>query len=78
VTGTLDRVAGVGPARRAALLRAFGSVAALSTTPAEEIAARAGVPLALAIRVADALRPEPAPAPTPADPPRSGGHGEAA
>jgi excinuclease ABC subunit C len=57
VTGALDRVSGVGPARRAALLRAYGSVAALGAAAPEEIAARAGVPLALATRVADALRP---------------------
>jgi excinuclease ABC subunit C len=52
---TLDSVPGVGPARRAALLKAFGSVSALRGTPAGEIAARARVPLALARRVADHL-----------------------
>jgi len=58
MTGALDRVAGVGPARRAALLRAYGSVAALGAAAPEEIATRAGVPLSLATRVADALRGE--------------------
>jgi len=51
----LDRVPGVGPARRAALLKAFGSVAALRGVPAEEIASRAGIHLALATRITDAL-----------------------
>jgi excinuclease ABC subunit C len=56
VTGALDRVVGVGPARRTALLRAYGSVAALGAAVPEEIATRARVPLSLATRVADALR----------------------
>jgi excinuclease ABC subunit C len=56
VAGALDRISGVGPARRTALLRAFGSVAALGAASAEEIAGRARVPLSLATRVADALR----------------------
>ena len=43
---------GVGPARRRALLAAFGSVAALRDAGAPEIAARAGVPAALAERIA--------------------------
>jgi len=84
VTGALDRVAGVGPARRRALLRAYGSVAALGAATAEEIAVRAGVPVGVAARVADALRPEPAAgeagaAPGPAaDPGARGDAGEAA
>ena len=53
IASDLDRVAGVGPARRAAILQAFGSVAALRGVPAEEIARRAGVPVALARRVAE-------------------------
>lgn len=51
----LDEVPGVGPARRAALLKAFGSVAALRAADAPEIANRARVPLALARRVAEHL-----------------------
>jgi excinuclease ABC subunit C len=47
----LDQVPGIGPARRAALLKAFGSVAELSAASVEEMARRAGVPLALAARV---------------------------
>jgi excinuclease ABC subunit C len=51
----LDRVPGVGPARRAALLKAFGSLAAMGGATPEEIAKRAAVPLALAARVAEHL-----------------------
>ena len=46
----------MGPARRAALLKAFGSVAALAGAEPAEIARRAGVPPALAGRVAAHLR----------------------
>lgn len=55
IRSALDAVPGVGPARRAALLKAFGSVAALKGAEAGEIAARARVPLTLARRVADHL-----------------------
>ncbi len=51
IASDLDGVPGVGPARRAALLRAFGSVAALRVADAAEIARRARVPAALAARV---------------------------
>ena len=54
IASALDAVPGVGPARRAALLKAFGSVAAMNGVPADEIARRAGVPLPLAARVAEA------------------------
>jgi len=56
LTSVLDQVPGVGPARRAALLKAFGSVAALAAAEPQEIARRAGVPPALAGRVAAHLR----------------------
>ncbi|MBI1798197.1 MAG: excinuclease ABC subunit UvrC [Candidatus Eisenbacteria bacterium] len=55
----VDRVPGVGPARRAALLRAFGSVAALRDSSADEIAARARLPASLAERVFRALQSGP-------------------
>ncbi len=51
IGSALDTVPGVGPTRRAALLKAFGSVAALRGASAEEIAERARVPKALAERV---------------------------
>jgi len=52
-TSALDRIPGVGPARRAALLRAFGSLAALRDASADQIAERAHVPRTLATRVAE-------------------------
>jgi len=55
IASEIDRVPGVGPARRAALLKEFGSVAALKAATAGEIADRARVPLALAQRVVDRL-----------------------
>jgi excinuclease ABC subunit C len=55
IGSALDRIPGVGPARRAALLKAFGSVDGLRAAAPEEIAERARVPLALARRVAGSL-----------------------
>ncbi|HEY6865619.1 MAG TPA: excinuclease ABC subunit UvrC, partial [Candidatus Eisenbacteria bacterium] len=55
IASDLDRVAGIGPARRAAILHAFGSVAALRGVAPEEIARRAGVPAGLARRVAERI-----------------------
>jgi excinuclease ABC subunit C len=57
LTSELDQVRGVGPATRAALLKAYGSVEALRGASAEDIARRAGLPLKLASRVADHLAP---------------------
>jgi excinuclease ABC subunit C len=48
-------VQGVGPARRAALLKAFGSVDALREASPEAIAELAHVPITLARRVSEAL-----------------------
>jgi len=55
IASELDDIRGVGPARRAALLKAFGSVAALRGASPDEIAARAHVPVPLAARVAEHL-----------------------
>jgi len=55
IGSALDRIPGVGPARRAALLKAFGSLDGLRLATPEEIAARARVSLALARRVAEGL-----------------------
>jgi len=55
IGSALDHVPGVGPARRAALLKAFGSVEALRGASPEAIAERSHVPLPLARRVAEAL-----------------------
>jgi excinuclease ABC subunit C len=55
MTSELDHVQGIGPTRRAALLKAFGSLIALAQASPEAIARRAGVPLVLAARVAEHL-----------------------
>jgi excinuclease ABC subunit C len=56
VTSALDHVSGIGPARRAALLKSFGSIAALQEASAEDIAREGRIPLPLAGRVLEALR----------------------
>jgi excinuclease ABC subunit C len=56
VTSALDHVSGIGPARRAALLKSFGSIAALKEASEEEIAREGHIAPALAHRVLEALR----------------------
>lgn len=57
ITSALDEIEGIGPTRRQALLRAFGSLSALREATAEEITHRLPVISAeLAARVVDALR----------------------
>ena len=51
----LDDVPGLGPARRAALLRHFGSVRKLAAANAEEIGAVPGIGPKLAASIAAAL-----------------------
>ncbi len=51
----LDEIAGVGPARKKALLRRFGSLAKLRAASEEEIAATPGVGPALARSIAEHL-----------------------
>ena len=51
----LDVVTGLGPARKRALLRHFGSVDAIREASAEEIAAVPGVPRSVALRVKELL-----------------------
>ena len=48
---TLDDVPGIGPERRKALLRRFGSVKAIAEAPADELAAVPGVSHTLATAV---------------------------
>jgi len=55
LTSALDRVAGVGPARRAALLRAFGSLDGVRAATPQELHERGGLSPALAERVHAAL-----------------------
>jgi excinuclease ABC subunit C len=57
ITSALDAVPGLGPSRRAALLKAFGSVKAISSSSPQEIAAAVpGIGPKLAESVATALR----------------------
>ena len=51
----LDAISGVGPKRKAALLKAFGSVPAIRAASVDEIAAVPGIPRSLAERIKDAL-----------------------
>jgi excinuclease ABC subunit C len=55
--GLLDEIPGIGPVRRRALLREFGSLEALRVAPAESIAAVIGP--AAAARLARALAAPP-------------------
>jgi excinuclease ABC subunit C len=55
IRSILDDVAGVGPARKRALLRRFGSVRAMQEAPVEDLAAVGGVGPALAERIKQAL-----------------------
>jgi len=56
ITSRLDSIPGVGPAKRKALLRTFGSVAGVSAASVEEIAGVEGVSAELAKAIAEALR----------------------
>jgi excinuclease ABC subunit C len=55
VRSALDDVDGVGPARKRALLRRFGSVKAMREATTAELAAVAGVGPALADRIKRAI-----------------------
>jgi len=55
VQSVLDDVEGVGPARKRALLRRFGSVRAMREAPVEDLAAVSGVGTALAERIKQAI-----------------------
>jgi len=59
----LDDIEGIGPRRRAALLRKFGSVKRLAEATEEQIAATPGISPALAARIKCALNPAEAPRP---------------
>jgi len=55
VRSLLDDIPGVGPSRKRALLRKFGSVRGMREAPLDDVAAVAGVGAALAKRIKDAL-----------------------
>jgi len=55
LTSELDGIPGVGPKRRQALLKHFGSVKAIKSAPVEALADCPGVSAALAERIAEAL-----------------------
>jgi excinuclease ABC subunit C len=55
VRSILDDVTGVGPAKKRALLRKFGSVRGMREAPIDDLAAVAGVGAALAKRIKEAL-----------------------
>src|SRR5205814_9993855 len=82
IASELDAIPGVGPARRTALLKAFGSVTALRAAAPEQIIEKAGLSRAVAERVAAALSSQSeastaaAPAQDPASPGAPGGDPE--
>jgi len=55
VTSALDNIAGIGPRRRRALLRKFGSIEAIKRASPEEISQTEGITLALARKVKEEL-----------------------
>jgi excinuclease ABC subunit C len=59
IESRLDSVAGIGPARRKALLKRFGSVAGVAAASVEELAAVPGISLELAERLLAELRRNP-------------------
>lgn len=60
ITSRLDGIAGIGPAKRKALLRTFGSVAGVAQASVEQLAGIEGVSAELARTIAEALREKPA------------------
>ena len=55
ITSALDNVTGIGPKRKRALLRRFGSVAAIKKASREELSQTEGITLALAKKVKEEL-----------------------
>jgi excinuclease ABC subunit C len=55
IASALDQIPGIGPGRRAALLKAFGSIEGIRAAAPEQVAAEARLPLALAERVRERL-----------------------
>lgn len=61
IKSQLDSIDGVGPVRRKALLKRFGSVEGIRRASVEEIGALQGIGMDLGRAIAEALRPEPGP-----------------
>jgi len=55
LTSKLDDIAGIGPARKRALLKIFGDLDRLRQADVEELAAVPGISMDLAVRVKDSL-----------------------
>ncbi len=55
LSGSLEKIPDIGPARSRAIISAFGSPAAAANATAEELNAKAGIPLDLARRVIECL-----------------------
>jgi len=55
IASALDNVPGIGPKRKRALLKKFGSVRAIKEAPIDELAAVIGMPRSLAERVKESL-----------------------
>lgn len=68
-TSRLEDIAGIGPRRRASLLKHFGGLAGLKNAGAEEIARVEGVSAALASRIYASLHGIESPAPPPTETP---------
>jgi excinuclease ABC subunit C len=55
VASQLDSIPGVGPARRKALLKAFGSLGAIRAATVEQLAAVPGIPCTVALAIKEHL-----------------------
>ena len=55
LSSVLDEIAGIGPKRKSALMRQFGSIAQLAKATPEEVSERADIPLPLAKRLLENL-----------------------
>ena len=59
ITSTLDNIPGIGPRRKKALLKKFGSIEAIKEASSEELSQTEGITLALAQKVKEYLRNSP-------------------
>jgi excinuclease ABC subunit C len=59
LASALDEIRGIGPKRKSALIKGFGSVARISHASAAEIAEKAGIPVGLAEQIRRRLRAAP-------------------